>query len=632
MAARYSSTLRAEQAAQTRQRVLEAAAERFAADGFARTTLARLAETAGVSVETVQAQGSKRSLLSAAVHWRTFGLSDDNLFFSATETRDVLDSPSPAEFCRRGAVLVASFNDRTFRIWRAFASAAADDAAVDEEFDKLSRFIHGQCREVVGFLESKSWLRSDVTPDQLGDSLWLLVGSENYDKLTVRLQLAPEAYEAWLCPIARRSPVPAASALGGRRLTPALPVCKPPGTRARSGRSDSGLCGKAHAREPVSALTSRIVREGVRAPADQPGPDKPGPSPGPGTVGRGRPAPPSPASPPTRAAFSRIAADPSRLLPLGRRPAPPSPALPPTRAAFSRTAADPRRQTLLPLRVLAPRAKGAKSSNGSKDRGRCGGRGCAGRPCASARTSDHLQGCAGRRTRGSLFRRSHRGLCGKTYELGRPAGTRPEPAIRCRLARPSATCGEETRHLGPSPRPGTSRWRPTLRLPSLPDGGRPTFAARLCSLYASLLPVQREQSRPRGAKIEGAAAAGVVRETLRLGPNQRSFAGLCGKSYAREPVSAFTSRVVREDVREGGSACPWRELEVAMAAHLRVQLAAIGAAARRRRSDTGDRRRRRSVRAGSSAAGFRDCRSAGRTETRRRSPPRPSPGHRRPGR
>ncbi len=195
--AKYSSTLRAEQAAQTRQRVLVAAAERFAADGFARTTLARLAEAAGVSVETVQAQGSKRSLLTAAVHQLSFGESEEG-FFSAPQARDTIEAATPAEFCRRGSDLAGGFNAQTFRLWRAFSSAAADDPAVDREFTELSGFIRGQCRQIVAMLAQRGWLRDDVGVNELGDSLWVLVGSENYDKITVRLGWSHERYLTWL--------------------------------------------------------------------------------------------------------------------------------------------------------------------------------------------------------------------------------------------------------------------------------------------------------------------------------------------------------------------------------------------------------------------------------------------------
>ncbi|HLL66699.1 MAG TPA: TetR family transcriptional regulator [Micromonosporaceae bacterium] len=194
---RYSSTLRAEQAAQTRQRVLSAAAERFAEDGFARTTLAKLAEAAGVSVETVQAQGSKRSLLTGAVHQLSFG-GPQETFFSAPEARATVEAATPVEFCRHGADLVAGFNAQTFRLWRAFSSAAADDPAVDQDLTELSGFIRGQCRQIVAMLAERGWLRDDVATDELGDSLWILVGSENYDKATVRLGWSHERYLAWL--------------------------------------------------------------------------------------------------------------------------------------------------------------------------------------------------------------------------------------------------------------------------------------------------------------------------------------------------------------------------------------------------------------------------------------------------
>lgn len=194
---RYSSALRAEQAAQTRQRVIAAAADLFAADGFARTTLARIAAAAGVSVETVQAQGSKRSLLTAAIHQRSFGDAEQG-FFSAPQARDAREAPTPQEFCRHGAALVAGFNAETFRLWRAFASAAADDPALDRELTELSGFIRGQCRQIVAALGERGWLRADVGIDELGDGLWLLVGSETYDKATTRLGWTHEHYREWL--------------------------------------------------------------------------------------------------------------------------------------------------------------------------------------------------------------------------------------------------------------------------------------------------------------------------------------------------------------------------------------------------------------------------------------------------
>lgn len=194
---KYNSALRTEQAAQTRQRVLVAAAELFSSHGFARTTLARLAEAAGVSVETVQAQGSKRSLLTAAVHQLSFGEAGED-FFAAPQAKATLEAATPAQFCHFGAGMVGDFNAATFRLWRAFSSAAADDPAVDQEFTQLSGFIRDQCRKLVGMLAGRDWLRADVGLGELGDSLWVLISAENYDKTTVRLGWTHEQYRSWL--------------------------------------------------------------------------------------------------------------------------------------------------------------------------------------------------------------------------------------------------------------------------------------------------------------------------------------------------------------------------------------------------------------------------------------------------
>lgn len=62
----YRSDLRASQAAQTRVRVLTAAAAEFARRGYGGTSIPSIATAAGVSPETVKMQGSKHELLLAA--------------------------------------------------------------------------------------------------------------------------------------------------------------------------------------------------------------------------------------------------------------------------------------------------------------------------------------------------------------------------------------------------------------------------------------------------------------------------------------------------------------------------------------------------------------------------------------
>src|SRR5262245_26382925 len=64
----YDSRRRSRQAAQTREESLTAAIELFSESGWAGTTLAAIAERAGVAVETIYAGfGSKKGLLRVAL-------------------------------------------------------------------------------------------------------------------------------------------------------------------------------------------------------------------------------------------------------------------------------------------------------------------------------------------------------------------------------------------------------------------------------------------------------------------------------------------------------------------------------------------------------------------------------------
>src|SRR6478672_881560 len=86
----YRSELRQQQAEATRSRVLAAAAELFAADGYARTTLAKIAAAGGVSAETVQGQGPKAALMIAAIEYAAFGLAGEENVFNLDVGRRLL--------------------------------------------------------------------------------------------------------------------------------------------------------------------------------------------------------------------------------------------------------------------------------------------------------------------------------------------------------------------------------------------------------------------------------------------------------------------------------------------------------------------------------------------------------------
>ncbi|WP_157978515.1 MULTISPECIES: TetR/AcrR family transcriptional regulator [Nocardia] len=194
----YVSPLRARQAAATRRMVIDTAARLFATQGYGPTSLRQIAQTAGVSLETVRAQGRKRSLLASSVRVLSFGRDVDEPVLAAPEADDLRKASTPDEFAVEAARLLTGLASRTVGVWRAFVSAAADDPQVDAELSQVQASVRANVGSAVDMLSARGWLRSDIEPDELAVSLWLLVSIENYDKLTRRLGWSTRRYEQWL--------------------------------------------------------------------------------------------------------------------------------------------------------------------------------------------------------------------------------------------------------------------------------------------------------------------------------------------------------------------------------------------------------------------------------------------------
>src|SRR3954467_7089319 len=94
---RYDSTLRQEQAAGTRARIVEAAAGLFQRQGYPRTTIKQIAAAAGVSADSVYAAfGAKARVLTALIDSRLAPpeTNADNVM-DRPDSRVVADEPDP---------------------------------------------------------------------------------------------------------------------------------------------------------------------------------------------------------------------------------------------------------------------------------------------------------------------------------------------------------------------------------------------------------------------------------------------------------------------------------------------------------------------------------------------------------
>ncbi|WP_176985062.1 TetR/AcrR family transcriptional regulator [Asanoa ishikariensis] len=188
--------MRSRQAAETRDRILDAAAARFAADGYGRTTLAAIAEQAGVSVETVQANGPKRALLVASFERAFTGDEGAHQIAEREVGQQILAAPDLATM-RAGIIgFVAAANERTAALWRAYASAADSDPEVMATLDDMYARRRTDLAAAVAGLVARGAPIAD--PARAADALSFLLSPEGYEQLVLRAGWSREAYAAWL--------------------------------------------------------------------------------------------------------------------------------------------------------------------------------------------------------------------------------------------------------------------------------------------------------------------------------------------------------------------------------------------------------------------------------------------------
>jgi len=194
----YRSELRDAQAAQTRARVLDAAAHEFARHGYAGTTLAAIARGAGVSVETVKLQGAKHALLLGAFEVAFSGRESREQIMADAGMRAMLAALPEGQIVRALARFVADMNGRAVGVWLAFTGAAPSDPAVRSALDDLLERRRADYELVVDELAAHGLLRSERPRAALAAELSFLCSPEGYQQLVVESGWTAESYRDWL--------------------------------------------------------------------------------------------------------------------------------------------------------------------------------------------------------------------------------------------------------------------------------------------------------------------------------------------------------------------------------------------------------------------------------------------------
>ncbi|WP_157900649.1 TetR/AcrR family transcriptional regulator [Mycobacterium rhizamassiliense] len=177
--------------------MLASAAELFAADGYERTTLAKIAAAAGVSAETVQGQGTKARLLIAAIEYAGVGVAGEENLLNLDVGRTMIALDDLDEALDFIVTFVTDVHERTARLAPALLSGAGSDPKLDRYLTEFIAGINGQVRRVLDVHRDRGWLRDDVPFDELVETAGVLCSAETYLRMTHRGGWSADAYRAW---------------------------------------------------------------------------------------------------------------------------------------------------------------------------------------------------------------------------------------------------------------------------------------------------------------------------------------------------------------------------------------------------------------------------------------------------
>jgi AcrR family transcriptional regulator len=191
----YVSSLRAEQAEATRTRIIKAAAVCFSESGWSGTTLAQIADRAGVTPQAVHLSvGSKPALLMAALGQAIGGADAERPQFERALFRDALRGDSTnAERARAFASAIAGIHEQAGPLFEVLAQAEQ----TDPDLARRRAEIKDRRLDLVRELVRVSGRRRGTAFNRLVDVIYALSSTSLHNEFTSR-GWARNAYQSWL--------------------------------------------------------------------------------------------------------------------------------------------------------------------------------------------------------------------------------------------------------------------------------------------------------------------------------------------------------------------------------------------------------------------------------------------------
>jgi AcrR family transcriptional regulator len=180
-----------------RQEIVAIARERFLADGYAATTVSAIAQTAGVSVETVyKAFGNKAGLARAVFDRALAGEGPVSTGERAAIVKR--DEHDPRRRLRAFGGFVGEVTPRVAPVRLVLRAAAETDPEAAAIWRRINDERLAGMRRDAEQLASEGALRTGVTAAEAADVFWSFTSPELYDLFVVGRGWTPERFGAWV--------------------------------------------------------------------------------------------------------------------------------------------------------------------------------------------------------------------------------------------------------------------------------------------------------------------------------------------------------------------------------------------------------------------------------------------------
>lgn len=196
---RYASPVREENARRTRAAIVAAATDLFTARGYAATSLADVAASAGVARPTVFAAfGSKPALLRQVLDQALAGDDEPVPVADRPWFRPVWDAPAQDGALDAYARVCTLIGGRAARVFEAVRRAAGASPEVAELWDTLQGNRRAGANMVVRHLEKLGPLRPGLDTRRATDLLWVYNDPAHYHALVLDCGWRESVFADWL--------------------------------------------------------------------------------------------------------------------------------------------------------------------------------------------------------------------------------------------------------------------------------------------------------------------------------------------------------------------------------------------------------------------------------------------------